>query len=360
MSWGRRFLPDAGEIHPDLLTRLGEQALAPEAGEQLLALAQPRLRQLFRTSEPVTVVPAPAGILREIGLRATIEHRVLVLVAGPESAALADTAEALGAEVIRMMVHPGRTPEPDQLERFLASPSVDSVALVHSETSTGTIVPLAELARVVRARRDLLLFVDATGSLGAAPLEADAWGLDFVLGASHGALALPPGLSFAAASTRLVARTRGLAGRGVLLDFLTHHGAAADATVLTPIDPVLALALDRQLERIDREGLLRRWERHDAMAALVERWVMGRKDVTLFAAHGRRSPAVSVLQLVAPLTGWVVAESLRREGWQVAPGEAPGSERVLRIGHLGEIGPEQLAPLLAALGQRLDAERAAL
>jgi aspartate aminotransferase-like enzyme len=356
MSWGRRFLPDAGEVHPDLLTRPGQQALASEAGEQLLALAQPRLRQLFRTTEPVTVVPAPSGILREIGLRATIEHRVLVLVAGPESAALADTAEALGAEVIRMVVHPGHTPEPDQLERFLAGPPVDSVALVHSETSTGTIVPLAQLARVVRARRDVLLFVDATGSLGAAPLETDAWGLDFVLGASQGALALPPGLSFAAASRRLVARTRGLAGRGVLLDFLTHHGAAVEGTALTPIDPILAVALDRQLERIDREGLSRRWERHQAMAEVVDRWVAGRNDVTLLAVPARRSPAVSTLELAPPLTGSAVAESLGRQGWQLAPGEGQGSERLLRIGHLGEVGPEQLALLLAALAQRLDAE----
>jgi aspartate aminotransferase-like enzyme len=354
MPWGRRFLPDAGEVHPDLLAEPGGYTLAPEAVEQLLALAQPRLRQLFRTSEPVVAVPAPAGILREIGLRAAIEQRVLVLVAGPESAALADTAEALGAEVIRMMVHPGRTPEPDQLERFLASPPVDTVALVHAETGTGTLAPLADLARVVRARRDLLLFVDATGSLGAAELETDAWGLDFVLGASSGPLALSSGLAFAAASTRLVARTRGLAGRGVLLDLLTHHAAAAVGGGLTPFDPALALTLDRQLERIGREGLPARWLRHQAMAEMVERWVAGRRDVQLLAPQGRRSPAVSCLELASPLTGSGVAAALIREGWLVAPGTGPGSERRLRIGHMGEVGTEHLAPLLEALERHLD------
>jgi alanine-glyoxylate transaminase/serine-glyoxylate transaminase/serine-pyruvate transaminase len=354
MPWGRRFLPDAGEVNPDLLAELGGHALAPDAVEQLLALVQPRLRRLFRTAQPVAVAPAPAGILREIGLRATIEHRVLVLVAGPDSAALADTAEALGVEVIRMMVHPGRTPESDQLERFLASPPVDSVALVHSEAGTGALAPLAALAQVVRGRPDLLLFVDATGSLGATPVETDAWGLDLVLAASDGPLALPAGLSFAAASSRLVARARTLVGRGVLLDLLTHLTAAAEGTVLTPVDPVLAVALDRQLERIDREGLPNRWARHQMMAEMVERWASGRKDVALVAAPGRRSPAVSCLELAVPFTGSKVAEALSREGWQVAPGEGQGSERLLRLGHMGEIGPEQLAPLLQALGRRLD------
>src|SRR5262245_52516671 len=141
MTWGRRFLPDVGDVHPELLAARGEHSLAPEAVEQLLALAQPRLRSLFRTVEPVTVVPAPAGMLREIGLRATIEHRVLVLVTGSESAALADTAELLGAEVVRLMVHPGQAVEPAQLQHFIASPPVDSVALVHSEPSTGVLAP---------------------------------------------------------------------------------------------------------------------------------------------------------------------------------------------------------------------------
>jgi aspartate aminotransferase-like enzyme len=359
MPWGRRFLPDAGEVHPDLLAELGEHALTPDAVEQLLSLAQPRLRRLFHTTEPVAVVPAPAGILREIGLRATVEHRVLVLVAGPDSAALADSAEALGAEVIRMMVHPGHTPEPEQLERFLASPPVDSVALVHAERGTGALAPLATLAAVVRRRPDLLLFVDATGSLGAAPIETDAWGLDFVLAASDGPLALPAGLSFATASQRLVARARDLSGRGVLLDLLTHLAAAAESTVLTPVDPVLVVALDRQLERIDREGLAERWERHRRMAETVERWADGRKDIVLRAVPGRRSPTVSCFELRPPLTGSMMADALSREGWQVASGEGPGSEHLLWVGHMGETAAERLTPLLEALGRALD-ERAGL
>jgi aspartate aminotransferase-like enzyme len=353
MAWGRRFLPEFGDVHPDVLLARGEQSLAPEAVEQLLGLAQPRLREVFRTAEPVTVVPAPAGILREIGLRATIEHRVLVLVAGSESAALADTAEALGAEVIRMVVPSGRTPEPELLERFLSSPPVDSVALVHSESSTGTLAPLQELASVVRARKELALFVDATGSLGAAPLETDAWGLDFVLGASHGPLGLPPGIAFATASTRLLARTRGLSGRGVLLDFLTHQAAAAEGTILTPFDSGLAVALERQLERMDQEGLPDRWARHRVMAEMVERWVAERGDVSLMAENGRRSPTVSCIRLAPPHSATVLAGRLLRQGWEVGLGEGAGSD-VLLIGHMGETEPDQLTVLLHALGRTLD------
>lgn len=354
MTWGRRFLPEQCDVHPDILLARGEQALSPEAVEQLLALAQSRLRALFRTVEPVTIVPAPAGMLREIGLRATIEHRVLVLVTGAESAALADTAESLGAEVVRVVVHPGQVVEPDQLERFLSSPSVDSIALVHAETSTGVLTQLQELAQVIRTRKELVLFVDATGSLGGVPLETDQWGLDFVLGASSGPMGLPPGLAFAAASARLLARTRGLSGRGVLLDYLTHYNAAVTGTVLTPFDPGLTMALDRQLERIEREGLEPRWTRHRAMAQLVEGWAAERDDLSVLAVFGRRSPTVTAIRLKPPHSALDVAEKLLRLGWEIGVGEDAGSGGIVRIGHMGETTPEQVAQLLNELGRALD------
>jgi aspartate aminotransferase-like enzyme len=293
-------------------------------------------------------------MLREIGLRATIEQRVLVLVAGDESAALADTAEALGAEVVRLVVHPGHAVEADQLKRFLFSPPVDSVALVHSETSTGVLAPVLELAHLVRTRKDLALFVDATGSLGAAPLETDLWGLDFVLGASNGPLGLPPGLAFGAASARLLSRTRGLSGRGVLLDYLTHHNATVEGTLLTPLDPGMAMALDRQLERIEREGLEPRWARHRAMSELLARWAAGRTDLALLAESGRRSPGVTAIRLQPPHSALDIAGQMLRLGWEIAGAEEPGAGGILRIGHMGELLPEHLAELLQALGQVLD------
>lgn len=351
MTWGRRFLPDVGDVHPDLLLR-GEQSPAPEAIEQLLAVAQPRLRSLFKTVEPVAIVPAPAGMLREIGLRATIEHRVLVLVTGAESAALADTAESLGAEVVRLVVHPGQAVEPDHLRRFISSPPVDSVALVHSEPSTGVLAPLEELARLVRDRKELVLFVDATSSLGAAPLETDAWGLDFVLGASNGPLGLPPGLSFGAASARLLARTRGLSGRGVMLDYLTHYQAAVSGTLLTPIDAGLILGLDRQLERIESEGLEARWQRHSTLGLQIERWAENRSDLALVAESGRRSPTVTAIRLKAPHSALDVAGKMVRLGWEIGAAESPEGG-ILRIGHMGDLTAEQLSDLLAALDQAL-------
>jgi aspartate aminotransferase-like enzyme len=350
----RRFHPDAGSVHPDVLAAARDGGgLDAAAAAAAIAAAQPALRQIFRTGEPVVVLPASVGVLREIGLRAAVDHRVLVLVAGPAGAALADTAEALGREVIRVMVHPGHTLEATQLARFLEGPTVDAVALVHAEAGTGALAPLAELASMVRSRGDALLFVDATGSLGASPLEPDAWGLDFVLAPSEGALGLPGGLAFASASARLISRAREQSDRGIELDFVAHHAAAARGATLAPVAPALAQALALQLRRMADEGIEPRWARHAGLRQAVERWVGSRRDVSLLAQPDRRSATVSCLVLPATHPGTVLVQRLAEEGWQVAPGAAPEPDRLLRIGHMGELEEAELEELLEAVGKVL-------
>ncbi len=217
----------------------------PEA----LARTALKLRGLFRTIEPVVMLPGPAELLREIGLRVAIEHRVLVLVGGPAGAALAAQAESLGKEVIRVVTHPGQVLEPEQLGRFLQGPEVDSVALVHAEAG-GAVAPLEALGRVVRQRKGLMLLVDAGRTIGVELVETDRWGLDFVLAHSEGLEGMPPGLAFAALSSRLIARARGQTGRGMQLDLVAHFDAAAQGRSLIPPPPELAALLEQQLDRI--------------------------------------------------------------------------------------------------------------
>ncbi|MBP9198897.1 MAG: alanine--glyoxylate aminotransferase family protein [Gemmatimonadales bacterium] len=354
MTYGRHFLATVADVHPELRAILQDEApLPPAALTQALARATLRLRALFRTAEPVLTIPGSAALVREIGLQAVVEHRALVVVAGAEGDALAAAAEALGKEVIRVVVHPGQVLEPAHLTRFLCGPEVDSVVLSHVDLATGALAPLADLARVVRARREVLLYVDAVGTLGATPLETDQWGLDFVVGSSEGPLGLPPGLAFAAASPRLLARVRTQPGRGMQLDVAAHHAAASRGQTLGPVPAALVRALDRQLERIlDGETLERRWARHAALAAQVDDWLAGQPGVRLLAAAGRRASACSCLELPPELAAVTVVAALAEEGWFVTPATV-SDPRVLRIGHQGDMTSEHLAGLLDALGRRL-------
>ena len=67
-----------------------------------------------------------------------------------------------------------------------------AVFLVHSETSTGVILDLERFGAVARAA-NVLLVADAVSSLGAVPIETDAWGVDVLVSSSHKALITAPG-----------------------------------------------------------------------------------------------------------------------------------------------------------------------
>jgi len=72
-------------------------------------------------------------------------------------------------------------------------PSITHVALVHCETSTGVMNPLAEVASVV-SRNGKSLLVDAMSSFAALPIEGQ---YDALVAASGKCLEGPPGMGFA-------------------------------------------------------------------------------------------------------------------------------------------------------------------
>ncbi len=347
-DFGHRFDPALAEVHPSVRAALVEAAgTSPELADQALTAVLPHLQALFGTRQLVLTLPAPFRLLREMALHGTIRQRALVLVSGPDGEELARTCEALGRDVIRAAVAPGRTLDPGQLSRFLAPPVVDTVVLAHVESGTGIRAPLAELAAVVRTRPDLLLFVDARHSLGAEALASDAWGLDFVCGASEGPLGLMPGHSFALLSPRWLERARADALRGVGLDLVAHHDALARGQQLLPSPPPLTMALVRQLTRIvAEEGLERRGARYRDFRARLEQWAIRCGWVRLVAPAERAAAAVTVLEFDAGPEVSGLRDRLHASGWLVGAG-LTGSQ--LTIGHMGDHEPAHLEALLAAI-----------
>jgi aspartate aminotransferase-like enzyme len=326
-----------------------------ERMQRLLADVQPRLQEMFGTSEPVFTSTSAATGLMEAAVRSGVHHRVLVVCGGYFGEMFARVAEGCGKEVLRATVPEGRSIEPAQLAQFLEGPAVDAVALVHSESSTGALAPLPELAAIVHSRPGVLLLVDGVTSVGAMPMRMDEWGVDFLFTGSQKALALPPGIAFGAASQRYVARAEQTWDRGFYLS-VTHliNAARRNFTVTTPALPVYH-ALHRQMERIAAAGGLGpRFERHATMAAMVYEWAAARGDVGVLATPGRRSPAVTALTLPGDRRASDVVGAMEARGWLIAPGLAPIAEKVIRIGHMGDLEPAHLSALLADLGAVLD------
>ncbi|WP_376791310.1 pyridoxal-phosphate-dependent aminotransferase family protein [Thermoflexus sp.] len=307
----------------------------------------PRLQAIFRTRGRVFFVAASGTGLWEAAIRNLVRRKALCLINGAFGERWYQVVLANGKEAIPISIEWGRGVRPEQvIEALEAHRDVEAITVVHNETSTGVMNPLQEIAAAVRHNfPEVLILVDAVSSLGGAPLETDAWGLDFVLTSSQKCLALPPGLAFCAVSERALEKAKEVPHRGYYFDLLTLARYAERGE--TPATPPISLlyAADAQFERILQEGMEARWERHRRMAERVQTWAAERFG--LFAEENYRSWTLTCVANTRGIDVGALNEFLRTRGKIISSGYGPLKGKTFRIAHMGEIQPHHIEALLA-------------
>lgn len=357
--FGRFFLPGPTEVRHEVLHAMTQQMIGHRGQdvEALMARVAPRLQAVFRTSRPVYTVTSSATGLMEAGVRNTVRQRVLCCINGSFSQRFHKAAVNSGIPADTLEVPFGQAHTPELLADALAGGAYDVVTVVHSETSTGVLNPVADLARVAHEAGDIAVVVDTVSSMGATAVESDGWELDFVLTGSQKAIALPPGLAFCTANERAFERARASERRGLyfdLLEFDEYHRKHQ-----TPNTPAVSLlfALDAQLDHLMHEGIERRWARHQAMAEATWRWVDAQREtglgVRVFAPEGYRSPGVTCITMPEGKRGSGVAAAMKAKGFVIATGYGPLRDDMVRIGHMGDHTLGEVELCLEALGEVL-------
>ena len=167
----------------------------------------------------------------------------------------------------------------------------------HSDTSTGVV---SDVQAIKEAVGDATLVVDAVSSLGAVPLETDAWGIDVVVSGSQKALMAPPGLAMVSVPERVLAKVK--PSRSFYFDWPRNKKAqdALDAaftpavSTIRSLDVALGLLLDQGLaggvraSRPPRPRDARRRQGDGARALLARRRHRRRRDGHPRAGRDRR------------------------------------------------------------------------
>ncbi|MEY4958276.1 MAG: hypothetical protein RL409_2533, partial [Gemmatimonadota bacterium] len=262
-AFGTFFLPGPTEVRRDVLEAMLAPML-PHRGalfEALFARMQEGLRPIFRTTRPVYVSSSSATGLMEAAIRCATPGPILSMVNGAFSERFANMALACGRET-RVVGGDWHQAVPlDVVEQALRERRFSAITVVHSETSTGTLTSLPELAALAHQYGAAVL-VDSVTGIGGVPVETDAWDLDFVLTGSQKALALPPGLAFGVASARFIEQARQATARGLYFDLVEFEEFVHKNQ--TPSTPAISLlyATAVQGEYIARETIEARWARH--------------------------------------------------------------------------------------------------
>src|SRR5438552_6414551 len=265
----KRYLmaPGPTPVPPEVLAA-GAEAIIHHRGPDFRALmlrCLGRLGEVCRTRNDVLLFTASGsgGFESAVVNLLSPGDRVLAVAAGEFGQRWAKLARAFGLDVDELQYAWGETPRPEDVRSRLDENGAGIVFLVHSETSTGVVADVASLAQAA-GEAGALVVVDAVSSLGAVPVETDAWGLDVVVAGSQKALMTPPGLSVVTVSDAAWAR----AGRATSPRFYFDWSRlrASLETGSTPFTPAVSLvaALDTALGMLLDEGLEAAFARHAA------------------------------------------------------------------------------------------------
>jgi (S)-ureidoglycine---glyoxylate transaminase len=209
-----RLLMGPGPINAD--PRVLRAMSAPLVGQYdpwmtaTMTETQDLYRRVFSTTNDATVLvdgTSRAGIEAALVSLLAPGDRVLVPVFGRFGHLLAEIATRAGAEVSTIETEWGQVFPPAVIERAIERTRPKVLAIVQGDTSTTMHQPLDELGAIC-AKHGVLLYTDATASLGGNPFEMDAWGIDAATAGLQKCLSGPSGSAPLTLSDRAVAEVR--------------------------------------------------------------------------------------------------------------------------------------------------------
>jgi alanine-glyoxylate transaminase/serine-glyoxylate transaminase/serine-pyruvate transaminase len=210
-----------------------------------------------------------SGMEAAVGTLTRPGTRAVAVVNGYFGDRLAQMLQRYGASVTRVDVEWGRACDPARLEAALGD-GAELVTMVHAETSTGVLNPVAEMCAIASSRGAMTI-VDAVTSLGAHPVDAAAWGADVVYSCTQKGLGAPSGLAPIVFSSRARDFRLKAEATSFYFDLTLLEDYWVNRKYHHTISAPLVYALREALVAVAEEGLEARWERHRVNhLALVE------------------------------------------------------------------------------------------
>src|ERR1700749_1322326 len=240
--------------------------------KDLYAKIQPQLQQLLSTKQLVYLSTSSAWGVMEGSIRNLVQKRVLNCMCGAFSDKWLDVSKRCGKEAEALQVPWGSPIRAEQIDAKLATGQFDALTLIHNETSTGVMSPLAEIPALKKKYPDVIFIVDAVSSMTAVPLKFDELGIDVLLAGTQKAFAMPPGAAVFVCSPAALAKAATAKDRGYYFDFVEFQKNAEQS--MTPSTPSIAhvYALASKLEDFFAEGLDARFARHAKLAEATRSW----------------------------------------------------------------------------------------
>jgi len=325
--------------------------------KDLYAKIQPQLQQLLYTKQLVYISTSSAWGVMEGAIRNLVAKKVLNCMCGAFSDKWFDVSKRCGKQVEALQVEWGSPIRAAAVDQKLATGQFDALTLIHNETSTGVMSPLAEIAALKKKYPDVMFIVDAVSSLSATKIEFDALGIDVLLAGTQKAFALPPGTAVFTSSPAALAKAATAKDRGYYFDFVEFQKNAEQS--MTPSTPSIGhvYALASKLEDIFAEGLENRYARHQKLAGLTHAWA-AKHGLTLFPEKGFESVTLTCVNNGAKPGGRTIdvaklQKLVKDQGFLIDGGYGKIKGTTFRISNMGDETEATMNQLYAALDKAM-------
>ena len=317
-----------------------------------------KLKILYRTETADVLLMTSSGTG---GLESAIQNvfsagdEVFIPLAGFFADRWKKLAESHGLVVHTIEYDWGRRIVPEEVAAALAEHPVKAVLLTQSETSTGVIQPIEELARVAN-EAGAMVIVDAVSSLGAVPFDFDAWEIDVAVGGSQKALSASPGIAFVAISERAWAAHETATMPRFYFDWSIYRRFAELKDPENPWTPAISVmqGLQAALELYFQDGLEAALVRHQMLSRAVKEGAKA-LGLDLFGEGLQDNWTVTAIRAPEGLDADAISDRIRADfGCVLAPGQGPLKGTVFRIGHFGYFSELDIVRGLAALEMTLE------
>jgi aspartate aminotransferase-like enzyme len=321
--------------------------------KDLYAKLQPQLQQVFYTKQLVYLSTSSAWGVMEAAIRNLVARKVLCCMNGAFSDKWLDVAQRCGKLAEGLKAEWGSPIRAEAIDAKLATGQFDALTIIHNETSTGVMSPVAEVAALKKKYPDVMFIVDSVSSLSAVKLPFDELGIDVLLAGVQKAFAMPPGLTLFSCSKDALAKAAAVPGRGYYFDFVEFQKNAEGN--MTPSTPSIGhiYALQSKLADFAAEGLDQRYARHLKLAQLTRAWAL-KHGFTLFPEPGFESITLTCVNNGARPGGRIIdAEKLvslvKKHGFLINGGYGKIKGTTFRVSNMGDETETTMTELYAAM-----------
>ena len=174
------FIPGPVEVSEETFRAMSQPMIGHRGSgfQELYASIQPKLQQVLYTKNPVFISTSSAWGVMEAAVRNLVAKKVLNCCCGAFSDKWFDVSKRCGKDAEALKVEWGQPILPEMIDAKLKTGQFDAITVVHNETSTGLMNPLADIAQVMRKYPDVMFIVDTVSSMTGVKIETDALGID--------------------------------------------------------------------------------------------------------------------------------------------------------------------------------------